>query len=227
MRLRGCHPEPFYPVASPVAHSIAGFWTFMLWAARSKVHLISACRRYLPQLILLVLLANLADIDVLFGLGVGTNADAFHRGFTHSFVAAFLVALAVSCVWRIAGSFRRSFTLYFLAYSSHLLIDLCTGTKLGWNSTASGIPLFWPWKKDFSSPLVLIVGVKHKDLPMLFSMQNLQSSLYELFIFGVFTAALLALWVRHQKNQAMSHERETPARAVYNSNPMQSNERIP
>src|SRR5436190_2622924 len=214
MRLRGCHPEPFYPVASPVAHSIAGFWTFMLWAARSKVHLISACRRYLPQLILLVLLANLADIDVLFGLGVGTNADAFHRGFTHSFVAAFLVALAVSCVWRIAGSFRRSFTLYFLAYSSHLLIDLCTGTKLGWNSTASGIFLFWPWRKEFGSPLVLIVGVKHKDFAALFSIENLQSSLYELLIFGVITAALMVLWVRHQKGAAMLHECKTRARCL-------------
>src|SRR5207249_10086876 len=100
MRLRGCHPEPFYPVASPVAHSIAGFWTFMLWVARSKVHLITACRRYLPQLILLVLLANLSDIVVLFGLGVGTNEDAYLRWFTHCLVASFLVALDVSSGWR-------------------------------------------------------------------------------------------------------------------------------
>ena len=52
---------------------------------------------------------------------------------------------------------------------------------------------------------------------------------YRVAVFGFLlgTAALLALWVRHQKNQAMPHERETPARAVYNSNPMQSNERIP
>src|SRR5438128_3819434 len=227
MRLRGCDPDAFHPMASPIAHSFAGFWTFMLLTARLKMRFVTACRQYLPQLVLLVLLANLADVDFLIGLGTEGNANALHHGFTHSLAAAVFVALAVSCVWRITGSFWRSAILCFSAYSSHLLIDLCTGTKLGWNATASGIPLFWPWKKDFSSPLVLIVGVKHKDLPALFSMQNLQSSLYELFIFGVFTAALLALWVRHQKNQAMPHERETPARAVYNSNPMQSNERIP
>jgi membrane-bound metal-dependent hydrolase YbcI (DUF457 family) len=205
-------------VASPVAHSLAGFWTFLLLTLRSKMHLIAACRGYLPQLILLVLLANLADFDFPFGL---------HRSFTHSLAAAVFVALAVSYVWRIAGSFWRSAGLYFLVYSSHLLIDLCTGAKLGWNATASGIPLFWPWRKEFGSPLVLIVGVKHKDFAALFSIENLQSSLYELLIFGAITAVLMVLWVRHQKGPAMLHESKTRARAVYNSNRVRSNERIP
>jgi membrane-bound metal-dependent hydrolase YbcI (DUF457 family) len=210
MRLRGCHPDPFYPVASPVAHSLAGFWTFLLLTLRSKMHLIAACRRYLPQLILLVLLANLADVDFLFGL---------HHGFTHSLATAVFVALAVSCVWRIAGTFWRSATLYFLAYGSHLVIDLFTGAKPGWNASDSGIPLFWPWKREFSSPLILIVGVKHKDFPALFSMENLQSSSYELLIFGVITAALMVSWVRYQKGRAMPQQCKTPASAIYNSNP--------
>ena len=192
----------------------------MLLTARLKVRLATACRQYLPQLVLLVLLANLADVDFLFGLGIDANANAFHRGFTHSLAAAFFVALAVSCVWRIAASFWRSAILYFLAYSSHLLIDLCTGTKLGWNATASGIPLFWPWAKEFRSPLVLVVGVSHKDLPALFSMENVQLCLYELITFGAVTTALLALWVRHQKSRAISHDRETASRAVCNSNPI-------
>jgi membrane-bound metal-dependent hydrolase YbcI (DUF457 family) len=218
MRLRSCNPEAFYPVASPVAHTFAGFWTFLLLTSRLKVRLVTACRQYLPQLILLMVLANLADVDFLFGI---------HRGFTHSLAIAVLVALAVSCLWRIAGTFWRSAALYFLAYGSHLVIDLFTGASLGWNGSGSGIDLFWPWKKDFSSPLILIVGVKHKDLPALFSKDNLQSSLYELLIFGAITAVLVALWVRHQrKNRTWSHERETSARAVYNSNPVQSNERI-
>jgi membrane-bound metal-dependent hydrolase YbcI (DUF457 family) len=191
----------------------------MLLAARLKVRLATACRQYLPQLILLVLLANLPDTDFLFGIGSAAKANALHHGLTHSFAAAAFVALAVSCVWRIAGSFWRSAILYFLAYSSHLLIDLCTGTKLGWNGTASDIPLFWPWAKDFRSPLVLIVGVKHKNLSTLFSMENLQSSFYELLIFGAITAALLMLWVRHQKRRAMSDEREAAPRALCNSSP--------
>ena len=186
-------------------------------------------RIYIPLilLVLLVLLANLADIDLLFGIGIGASAGALHHGFTHSFAAALCVALGVSCLWRIAGSFWRSAALYFLAYSSHLVIDFFTGTKLGWNSTGSGIPLLWPLAKEFGSPLILVVGVKHKDFPALFSLANLQSSLYELLVFGVFTAALLVAWLRHQKSRDVSHQPKTPARAVYNSNSMQSNERIP
>ncbi len=220
MRLRRGNPDAFHLVASPVAHSFAGFWTFMLLTARLKVRLATACGQYLPQLVLLVVLANLADVDFLFGLGTGANANALHHGFTHSLAAAVFVALAVSCVWRIAASFWRSAILYFSAYSSHLLIDLCTGTKLGWNATASGIPLFWPWAKEFRSPLVLVVGVSHKDLPALFSMGNVRSSFYELLTFGAITAALLPLWVRHQQSRTMSHNRETASRAVSNSNPI-------
>ena len=220
MRLPRYNPDAFHPVASPVAHSFAGFWTFLLLTARLKVRLATACRQYLPQLVLLVLLANLADVDFLFGLGTGANANALHHGFTHSLAAAVFVALAVSCLWRIAASFWRSAILYFLAYSSHLLIDLCTGTKLGWNATASGIPLFWPWAKEFRSPLVLVVGVSHKDLPALFSMGNVRSSFYELLTFGAITAALLPLWVRHQQSRTMSHNPETASRAVSNSNPI-------
>ena len=64
---------------------------------------------------------------------------------------------------------------------------------------------------------MLIVGVKHKDLPTLFSMANVRSSFYELLIFGAITAALLVLWVRHQKRRAISDEREAGPRALCNS----------
>ena len=168
----------------------------MLLAARLKGRLSTICRQHLPELVLLVAIANLADIDFLFGVGMEANANSLHHGFTHSLAAAVFVALAIGSVWRIAASFWRSAILYFSAYSSHLLIDLCTGTKLGWNDTASSIPLFWPWAKEFSSPLVLIVGVNHKNFSTLFSMENVWSSFYEMLTFGAITLGLLALRVR-------------------------------
>ena len=168
----------------------------MVFAARLKGHLAAICKKYLPQLVLLVVLANLADIDFLFGLGTEWNANALHRGFTHSLVAAAFVTLVIASAWRIAGGFWRSAILYFSAYGSHLLIDVCTGTVLGWNNTAFGIPLFWPWAKEFRSPLVMVLGVNHKDLPTLFSEVNVWSSLYEVLTFGSITLVLLALRVR-------------------------------
>src|SRR5260370_13284151 len=118
----------------------------------------------------------------------------------------------------MAGSSWRCAFLYFLAYSSRFLIAWCPGTKLGGTATASGIPLFWPWAKEFRSPLVLVVGVRHKDLSALFSMGNARSSFYELLTFGAITAGLLALWVRHKQICTIVRNLGTTSPPVSNSN---------
>ena len=117
-------------MASPIAHSFAGFWTFLLFAKQLQIRLTVHWRKYLLPLGVLVLLANLPDFDFPISLGLLGNAS-LHYEFTHSLVAALLVALAVSCVWRIAPGFWRSAMIYFAAYGSHFLIDLCTGRRLG------------------------------------------------------------------------------------------------
>jgi membrane-bound metal-dependent hydrolase YbcI (DUF457 family) len=83
------------------------------------------------------MLANLPDFDFPISLGLLGNASLHHE-FTHSLAAAILVALAVRCVWRIAPVFWRSAMIYFAAYGSHLLIDLCTGRTLGCTNTGAG-----------------------------------------------------------------------------------------
>ena len=76
MRLRSCNPEAFYPVASQVAHSFAGLWTFLLLTARLKVRLVTAFRQSLPQLVLLVFLANNIRRDHCSSDGiVGTTSE--------------------------------------------------------------------------------------------------------------------------------------------------------
>jgi membrane-bound metal-dependent hydrolase YbcI (DUF457 family) len=183
-------------VASPIAHSFAGFWTFLVFAKQLQIRVAAQWRQYLLRLGVLVVLANLPDFDFPISLALLGNTS-LHHGFSHSLAAAVLVALAVSCVWRIVPGFWRSAMIYFTAYGSHLLIDLCTGSRLGWNNSGSGIPLLWPLTKKFSSPLILIPGVLHLNLAALFSMENARSSLYELLIFGTITAILLALRARH------------------------------
>src|SRR5436309_3347437 len=131
-------------MASPIAHSFAGFWTFLVFAKQLQIRLAAQWRQYLPRLGVLVLLANLPDFDFPISLGLFGNASLHHE-FTHSLAAAVLAALAVSWVWRIAPGFWRSAIIYFAAYGSHLLIDLCTGPTLGvdqhqrWHSPALAI----------------------------------------------------------------------------------------
>src|SRR5437660_56774 len=104
-----------------------------LHAGRSADCFFRRRRQCLLPLGVLILLANAPDLDLLLG-------NAVHRGFTHSLMAATLVSLALTCVWRIAPGFWRSAIVYFIAYSSHLLIDFFTGTKIGWTNTGFGMP---------------------------------------------------------------------------------------
>jgi membrane-bound metal-dependent hydrolase YbcI (DUF457 family) len=178
-------------VASPIAHTFAGLWTFLLLTRQLRYRVL-AWRPYLPKVFVLILLANLPDFDFFFELGF--RANELHRGFSHSLLSALGVSLALSLVWRIVPSFWRSAFLYFVAYGSHLLIDLCTGTRLGWSHTGYGIPLFWPWRQEFASPLIIAFGVRHANLAALFSIDNLRSCTYELVVCGAVTIALLILW---------------------------------
>jgi len=189
-------------MASPIAHSFAGFWTFLAFAKQLQVRLSAQWRQYLVRLGVLVLLANLPDFDFLISFALLGNGSLHHE-FTHSLAAAAVVALVTSCVWRIAPGFWRSAMIYFAAYGSHLLIDLFTGRTLGWTNTGSGIPLLWPWSKNFSSPLILIPGVRHETLRAFFSMDNTWSSIYELLSFGGITLIGFVLWKRKLKSRIL------------------------
>lgn len=156
-------------------------------------------RYYIPRLGLLIMLANAPDLDFLITPGFPNNG--LHRGFTHSLIVAILAALALSCVWRITPGFWRSAILYFTAYGSHLLIDLFTGTQIGWTNSGSGLQLFWPWTKKFSSPLTLILGIHHKDFAALFSLDNVWSCTYELLICSVITLVAFVLWKQRLKSR--------------------------
>jgi inner membrane protein len=178
-------------MASPVAHSLAGCWTFLLFAERTKIRLRSEWRRYAGTLCLLVSVANLADLDFIPELLFHRD---YHRGFSHSLVAAVLASLALPWLWKITGAFWSSFFIYFTAYGSHLLIDFFTGMRLGWNHSSFGIPLLWPMSTpDVASPLVLVFGVTHGSMAALFSLANARAVCYDLFFFGIITGGLI-LW---------------------------------
>jgi membrane-bound metal-dependent hydrolase YbcI (DUF457 family) len=168
-------------------------------ARRLRYRGLDCWRPYFPKVLLLILLANLPDLD--FVMELGFRANELHRGFSHSLLTAVLVSVTLSVVWRIVPSFWRSALLYFAAYGSHLLIDICTGTHLGWTHTGYGIPLFWPWQQQFASPLILAFGVRHANLAALFSIDNLRSCTYELFVCGAVTIVLFILWKQKRNSR--------------------------
>jgi hypothetical protein len=126
-------------MASPIAHSFAGFWTFLVFAQQLQIRMATRWRQYLQRLGVLVLLANLPDFDFPISLGLLENASLHHE-FTHSLVAAVLVALAVSCMWRIVPGFWRSAMIYVTGYGSHLLIDLYTAGRWAGPAPALAFP---------------------------------------------------------------------------------------
>lgn len=187
-------------MASPIAHSFAGVWTFLLFAKQLRLRLSHRWRSWLARLGLLVVVANLADFDFVISFALLGN-DKLHHEFSHSLTVAVLASLALSYVWRIARGFWPSFAIYFTAYGSHLLIDLFTGARIGWTKSGSGIPLFWPWHQKFSSPLILVPGVRHLNLDALFSIENARSGIYELISFGGITAVILLIRARHVRHR--------------------------
>jgi membrane-bound metal-dependent hydrolase YbcI (DUF457 family) len=69
-------------------------------------------------------LTNLPDMDVLIGLILHGNGNFFHRGPTHSFLFALVIALFASSAWRCWSRIPRvSYLLCFSLIFSHILAD--------------------------------------------------------------------------------------------------------
>jgi inner membrane protein len=84
--------------------------------------------------------AMLPDLDVIaFSFGIPYASQFGHRGFAHSLLVAFAVALlgACCCRWLQAG-FWRCFLFFLAAIGSHGLLDTLTNGGLG-------IAVLWPW----------------------------------------------------------------------------------
>ena len=187
-------------MASPVAHSFAGYWIFQFFA-QSKFRVLRFRRGKLLPLGILVVVANLPDFDFLLSMAIRGNLNDLHRGFTHSLPAAAFVSVVLTFAWPIATPIWGSALVYFTAYSSHLLIDLFTGLRLGWTNTGYGIPLFWPLPQKYSSPLILIIGVQHQNLTAVWSIQNAASGMYELLTFGAITAIILVIRAHYAQDR--------------------------
>ena len=115
----------------PIGHAAIGMAAYE--TARSKQD--SGSR--LAKGLFIIFLANLPDIDVLFGLFLQGNGAAFHRGPTHSLLFALVCGFLASHLWRLWPRIpRMGFGLCSLLIFSHVAADMFL--------TSTPVSFLWP-----------------------------------------------------------------------------------
>jgi membrane-bound metal-dependent hydrolase YbcI (DUF457 family) len=122
----------------PVGHTAIGL------AAAESLQAAPAAGSRLAQFVFISVLANLPDIDMVFGLLIHSNGSIFHRGPTHSLLFALLAGFAASHMWRLWHRIPRfGFQLCALLVFSHVAADMLL--------TSAPVSLLWPLE-SYASP---------------------------------------------------------------------------
>jgi membrane-bound metal-dependent hydrolase YbcI (DUF457 family) len=125
-------------VPTPVGHCLAA-GAIALAARRPE-----AKRQGVGALGLLVV-ANLPDIDFLFGMPAG-DASRYHWGPTHSITAALIAGALAAVIMRLLHRpVWRAACLTTAAWASHVLLDLMLGPV---HSEPYGLSVFWPFADE-------------------------------------------------------------------------------
>jgi inner membrane protein len=187
-------------VATPIGHILAGQVAYRVGSETTRA-------RGRGLAILCALAAVAPDFDFLPGLLVGTPA-LYHQGVSHSFAAGAVFTLVLALLYRrrLRG-IAAPWGILFLAYASHLVLDL-----FGPDHRAPyGIPLFWPFSHaTFLSPITILPGVHHVAttgaptgvwVSQTLRVSNLMAIAMEIAIVGPFTL-LVEIWVRRRRRAA-------------------------
>lgn len=137
-------------MASPIGHGLVGL---------AAVRLAPGGARRVPVwwYALAVLLANLPDFDFLPGILIH-DAGRFHRGASHSLLAAGVVGVIAGLLARRARLAAWRFGAACAAlYASHLVVDFFSEDPVA----PVGQPLFWPLSLRVISPWTPFLGVSH------------------------------------------------------------------
>ena len=187
-------------MSTPIAHSLCG----------AAIGVGSGKSADWKLLLLIMVAANLPDLDYLPGLLVG-RPNVFHHGPTHSVAAAVLVGLAAGVYLHLfnAKPFWRMAGLFAGAYASHLVLDYFTVDT----SAPFGEMLFWPFSKAyFMSPVTVFRDI-HKGgtnaafFANVFQLHNLITGLSELAVWT--PVVFLARWVRRRGSKKKDGQRMT------------------
>ena len=122
----------------PIGHTAIGLATYELSTNNNSA------LNNLKIFIFLTILANMPDFDVIVGLLIKWNGNAFHRGPTHSLIFALIMGFLASRAWKFSSQIpRMRFDICFLIILTHILADLFF--------TSSPVSFFWPLEVSWSS----------------------------------------------------------------------------
>jgi inner membrane protein len=168
---------------SPIAHTLAGLGGFML------VHRPVAPPRRMWVLLISVVMANLADFDVLPGLLLLGDPTAFHHQGTHSLTAALTVGCSVAVLTKLRkGDGFRWGAWAFGIYFSHLFLDLLVNDP----SPPFGAQVLWPLSDSyFISPVTPFRRFDYFNPEMgmirtLLSLSNIRTLFWEAILMAPF-----------------------------------------
>ncbi len=123
-----------------------------------------------------ILCSILPDADVIgFGFGIPYNSFWGHRGFSHSFLFAFILGVLIVIIFyrkHLSKLSRFALLLYFtLSTASHSILDAMTNGGLGvaffspWDTTR----YFFPWRPIKVSPIGVESFFSERGLQVIYS----------------------------------------------------------
>ena len=122
----------------PLGHSAIGFATHSLISNENN------CFNKWQVAIFIIILSNLPDIDVLFGLILQNNGSIYHRGPTHSILFALIMGFLTSKSSKLWPQIPTlSFKTCFVLILSHVLADYFL--------TSSPVSINWPIEVSWST----------------------------------------------------------------------------
>ena len=184
---------------SPAGHSLIGLAIGMLRFVPCVPNWRSFLRVLWHQraaLIFCIVLANIPDLDYLFGIPAA-NLNLYHHTVTHTAIWVLILALGVwACGWPDRSWKALLFVLCLVG--SHLLADIFTQDR----SKPYGIMLCWPfWIHYWYSPVSIFPASAKRSLYELFSVHNVKVVMCEILITFPLVLAVASLKIRKYRRR--------------------------
>ncbi len=168
-------------MCSPVGHSLVGYAFYQACHGKGKL------TGDWWKIVLYIFAANAPDLDFIPGIFLG-DANRFHHGISHTLGFSLLFALMMYAIPRFRT--KKDFTIFFLLYFTHVVIDFLSGDP----RSPFGVMLFWPFTQEyFISSFSLFSDIHHLFLSDLFDSHNIRAIVREIMIFSPLIVLLIAI----------------------------------